>query len=111
MHPFFISQYHLRKTKNQLTLFFSIKDYYMQLKSFSIILSLLAIAALPGCNTKSKESSSAGTDNTKANTDYKPAFVGQTRIKSVITTTPYKVEKLAEKLGRPWAIIPFRMED
>ena len=106
MHPFFISQYHLRKTKNQLTLFFSIKDYYMQLKSFSIILSLLAIAALPGCNTKSKESSSAGTDNTKANTDYKPAFVGQTRIKSVITTTPYKVEKLAEKLGRPWAIIP-----
>ena len=78
----------------------------MQLKSFSIILSLLAIAVLAGCNSKSKENASAGTDNMKANTAYKPAFVGQTRIKSVITTTPYKVEKLAEKLGRPWAIIP-----
>lgn len=41
------------------------------------------------------------------NTDYSPAFVGQNRAKTIVTTTPYKVEKLAEKLGRPWAIIPF----
>lgn len=40
----------------------------------------------------------------KANTDYKPAFAGQTRITGVRTTTPYKVEKIAEKMGRPWAI-------
>jgi aldose sugar dehydrogenase len=40
----------------------------------------------------------------KANTEYKPAFEGQTRINSVKTTTPYKVEKIASKLGRPWAI-------
>jgi glucose/arabinose dehydrogenase len=38
---------------------------------------------------------------------YKPAFEGQTRIKSVTTTTPYKVDSLAGKLGAPWAIIPF----
>jgi glucose/arabinose dehydrogenase len=40
----------------------------------------------------------------QANTEYKPAFAGQTRIGSVKTTTPYKVEKIAEKLGRLWAI-------
>ena len=40
------------------------------------------------------------------NTNYKSAFAGQTRINGVRTTTPYKVEKIAEKLGRPWAIVP-----
>jgi aldose sugar dehydrogenase len=40
----------------------------------------------------------------KPNSDYKPAFAGQTRIKGVKTSTPYKVEKIAEKIGRPWAI-------
>jgi len=29
------------------------------------------------------------------NTDYKPAFAGQTRIAGVKTTTPYKTDKLA----------------
>jgi aldose sugar dehydrogenase len=42
----------------------------------------------------------------KANTNYKPAFPGQTRIAGVKTTTPYQVDKIAEKLGRPWAIVP-----
>ncbi len=42
----------------------------------------------------------------KPNADYKPAFKGQTRIAGVKTVTPYKVEKIAEKLGRPWAVIP-----
>ena len=40
------------------------------------------------------------------NTDYKPAFAGQTRISGVKTTTPYKVEKIATDIGRPWAIVP-----
>lgn len=44
---------------------------------------------------------------TKApNSAYKPAFAGQTRIGSVKTTTPYKTDKLAEKLSSPWAIVP-----
>ena len=41
----------------------------------------------------------------KANADYKPAFAGQTRVKSARTTTPFKVEKIAEKLGAPFAIV------
>lgn len=39
-----------------------------------------------------------------ANSEYKPAFAGQTRVAGVKTQTPYKVEKIADKLGRPWAI-------
>jgi glucose/arabinose dehydrogenase len=40
----------------------------------------------------------------KANSDYAPAFPGQTRVKGVKTTTPYKIEKIAENIGKPWAI-------
>jgi glucose/arabinose dehydrogenase len=44
---------------------------------------------------------------TKApNSNYKPAFNGQTRTAGAKTTTPYKVETLAEKLGPPFAIVP-----
>ena len=39
------------------------------------------------------------------NSNYKPAFGGQTRIAGVKTTTPYKVEKISEKLGPPFAIV------
>jgi glucose/arabinose dehydrogenase len=56
-------------------------------------------------NTNITNSDSLPPVETKApNTDYKPAFAGQTRAPGVKTNTPYKVEKLAEKLGRPWAI-------
>src|SRR6186713_650269 len=40
------------------------------------------------------------------NTDYKPAKTGQTRVAGVKTKTAYKVDKIAEKLGFPWAVIP-----
>ena len=42
----------------------------------------------------------------RPNTNYKPAFPGQTRIGAVKTTTPYKVEKIASSLKDPWAVIP-----
>lgn len=37
--------------------------------------------------------------------NYKPAFTGQTRIAGARTTTPYKVDKIADKLGNPFAIV------
>lgn len=43
----------------------------------------------------------------KPNADYQPAYKGQTRIAGVKTVTPYNVDKLAEKVGKPWAVIPF----
>jgi len=45
-------------------------------------------------------------ETNKANTDYKPVLKGQTRVAGVKTNTAYKVEKIAEKLGRPWAVVP-----
>ncbi len=78
----------------------------MQQKHFSHFFLITAVAIVCSCNTKkAKDDSTQPEENTKANTDYKPAFEGQTRIKNIATTTPYKVDKLAEKLGRPWAII------
>ncbi|HEX7847584.1 MAG TPA: PQQ-dependent sugar dehydrogenase [Chitinophagaceae bacterium] len=40
------------------------------------------------------------------NSDYKPAFKGQTRIAAVKTRTVYKVEKISGGLERPWAVVP-----
>ncbi len=86
----------------------------MHIKSF-ITVALLAAVAAAGCKGKGKATAITDTSKSltpmeeaygKANADYKPAFEGQTRIKRIKTVTPYKVEKLAEKLGRPWAIIP-----
>ena len=39
-----------------------------------------------------------------ANTDYQPAFPGQTRVGSVKTLTEFKTEEIAVNIGRPWAI-------
>lgn len=38
------------------------------------------------------------------NTNYKPAFEGQTRIGGVKTSTPYEATMLTDKLERPWGI-------
>jgi glucose/arabinose dehydrogenase len=45
-------------------------------------------------------------ENRPSKSGYKSAFAGQTRVNRVNTTTPYKVERIAEKIGSPWAIIP-----
>ncbi|HUH25366.1 MAG TPA: PQQ-dependent sugar dehydrogenase, partial [Flavobacterium sp.] len=39
------------------------------------------------------------------NTNYKPVFIGQTRIGSVKTTTELKIEQIAQNIGRPWGIV------
>jgi len=38
------------------------------------------------------------------NTDYKPAFAGQTRIAAVTTSTPYEGKVISNSLKRPWGI-------
>ena len=82
----------------------------MQLNYFLIITSIVTtVAIISGCDNKTgkgNDPSTASAQNDKPNTDYKPAFAGQTRINQIVTSTPYKVEKIAEKLGKPWAIIP-----
>jgi len=87
----------------------------MLVKQFITLITVLVAVYSSGCAnnnsgvvvTNSEDTSKLPPVETlKPNTSYKPAFVGQTRIGAVRTNTPYKVEKLAEGLGRPWAIIP-----
>lgn len=40
----------------------------------------------------------------KANTDFKPAFEGQTRISGVKTKTPYETKIITKELKKPWGI-------
>lgn len=80
----------------------------MRIKFF--LIAALAVAVF-SCNNSADSEADAKAEVKKdpnaPNTDYKPAFAGQTRITPVTTTTPYKVDSLAGKLGRPWAVIPF----
>ncbi len=76
-------------------------DQYFIMKA-KIILSIPAFIIFSfGC---SGQNSPVETQN--PNTNYKPAYKGQTRVAGVKTKTPYKVDKIAEKLGVPWAVIP-----
>ena len=89
----------------------------MQMKTFARFSIIAAAISFYGC---AGNSSSADTANAPApdsatlppvetnapNVDYKPAFEGQTRVNGVKTTTPYKIDKIAEGLGRPWAVVP-----
>ncbi len=86
----------------------------MQSKVFSCLLAITVLLFATGCGNNSSSTTETNTDTIpnpralktkKANTTYRPAFKGQTMIDSVITKTSYKVDKLAEKLGKPWAII------
>ncbi len=59
---------------------------------------------LYSCSWKGQPSKPTSLEE-KANTDYKPAFAGQTRITPVKTTTTFNVELLNTSLGKPWGII------
>ncbi|SHN32014.1 PQQ-dependent sugar dehydrogenase [Chitinophaga sp. CF418] len=50
------------------------------------------------------DSSTAPVETKAPNTDYKPAFPGQTRIAGVKTRTPYEGTVLTDKLESPWGI-------
>jgi len=91
----------------------------MQAKNFILLSAILALVYASGCTNNNAASNITsnginGVDTSKMppvetkkpNSKYKPAFVGQTRIGSVKTVTPYKVDQIAEKLGNPWAVIP-----
>ncbi len=71
------------------------------------IILATSVVFLFSCTGKSQqnEKQSGSVETEKPNSNYKPAFQGQTRIKSVKTSTPYKVEILNTNLGRAWGII------
>lgn len=81
----------------------------IMLKVLSLI--LLSITTTMNCNKNGSEAAvNSGPDNgdpvetRKQNSNYKPAFPGQTRIGSVKTTTPYSAVAITSDLKRPWGI-------
>jgi len=84
-------------------------------KNMFLLFAILMIVSSIDCANKKTDivpidnttdtSGTSSVETRKPNSNYKPAFAGQTRIAAVKTTTPYKVEKLAEKLGNPWAVV------
>lgn len=76
----------------------------------AVVLTLVYFTGCTNNKTAStnnnKDSSGLQPVETKSpNSNYKPAFSGQTRIGGVKTITPYKVEEIAKKLGPPFAIV------
>jgi len=72
-------------------------------------LAFLVCASVQNCSTSSKNTSSADStgapvETRAANTDYKPAFAGQTRIGGVTTKTAYEGKQIATGLNKPWGI-------
>lgn len=77
------------------------------IRSSSIVIAVFAVSS--ACTGQPKTTASkpgAPVETNAPNADYKPAFAGQTRIAGMQTTTPYESVKLADGLGRPWAIVP-----
>lgn len=70
----------------------------------------LSFACNSSTNQRSQNSTSDSTGKptveTKApNTDYKPAFAGQTRIGAVKTSTAYDGKVITDKLDKPWGVV------
>jgi glucose/arabinose dehydrogenase len=92
------------------------KAILMKVNNFFYVAGILLLVYASACagnntapindNTNEDSSKLPPVETQDANSDYKPAFAGQTRIAGAKTTTPYKVEKIAENLGNPWAVAP-----
>src|SRR6186713_1348247 len=54
--------------------------------------------------SKAQQSSAASVETKQPNSDYKPAFKGQTRIGAVVTKTSYEGKVLTSSLQNPWGI-------
>ena len=82
---------------------------YFSLFPWTLLLALSFINCRADVHTagaETKNPDSLPAVETKApNSNYKPAFAGQTRIAGVKTTTKYKVEKIAEGIKFPFAVV------
>ncbi|MCW3094180.1 MAG: glucose sorbosone dehydrogenase [Ferruginibacter sp.] len=84
---------------------------YRTLSSVMISVAVVLAACNPttpnNVNSASPTDSSTNTsvEKNEPNSQYKPAFAGQTRIAAVKTQTAFESKLLSKELNRPWAII------
>ena len=77
------------------------------MKILTSTLSVLSFILVAGCNKKQQAVQTPEgipVETQKPNTNYKPAFSGQTRIQGVKTKTPIDSKILTKDLKRPWGI-------
>jgi glucose/arabinose dehydrogenase len=84
----------------------------MKPRTFFLIFFIL-MSVFISCQAQEKDKTTNGQIGTlppvetqPANTNYAPAFEGQTRIGGVKTITPYEVKIIAEGLSKPWGVTP-----
>lgn len=73
-------------------------------KTFLSLFGILLVSMVPFGALA--QQSSASVETNSPNTDFKPAFTGQTRIGAVTTASDYEVKVLTSDLVRPWGIAP-----
>ena len=71
-------------------------------KSIIVLISSFILTAGSFCSNA--QPGGAVVETKQANTKYKSAFAGQTRIGAVVTKTPYEGKALTSSLKRPWGI-------
>ena len=84
------------------------------LKLKNLLFLAISVITISSCSNdndgaQEPETVSPGTatnpvESLPANSDYKPAFAGQTRISGLKSTTPYRSEVLTSNLQSPWGI-------
>jgi glucose/arabinose dehydrogenase len=82
------------------------KIFLIAATAFAVLLSSCSSSTSSDENDQNTaaDSTLAPVETEEPNTDYKPAFEGQTRIAGVKTTTPYEFKVVAEGLDQPWGI-------
>jgi len=77
----------------------------------TILLSSTVLMSCANSNSTKEDNSAAAQDSIlppvetqKANTNYKPAFAGQTRVAGAKTKTPFEGKVIAQGLKSPWGI-------
>ena len=75
-------------------------------KSMLVVSALSVVLVNCGSQDSSGQSAKPGApvETKEANTKYKPAYEGQTRIKGVKTSTPYTFNVISKDLKYPWGI-------
>jgi glucose/arabinose dehydrogenase len=88
-----------------------LKIFFMQRKGSILLTGLLLFGYLAASANYTYGQGGMGKDSLPpverkpGFANYKPAHAGQTRVAGAKTVTPYKVEKIANKLGNPFAIV------
>lgn len=80
----------------------------MKLNSIAALIALIMVSCNSNGSSAKKNTATDGSpvETEKPNTNYKPAFDGQTRIAGVTTSAPYEGVVVTESLDNPWGIVP-----